>query len=435
MTRESLPTCELRAVKVKRCFSDPLLKVMTFLNEAALEYPEAISFAPGRPLDSLLHVEDHLKKLYRYVAQASETSSKGQIGAWQQLGQYGRTSGMIREVIAKHLELDEGIRVDTDSIVVTVGAQEAMAIVLATLFDGHHDILLASDPTYIGITGLARVLGIRVLPVASSDFGLEAAAVDAAITAASKQGRVRALYDIPDFNNPLGTSLPVATRLELLEVCRKRDVLIIEDNPYGMFAYDGPRAPTLKSLDRSDSVLYIGSFSKTICPGLRLGYLVATQRVFGTRAKLSSVLSQVKSLVTVNTSPLVQAIAAGLLSETGGSLEPIVAPKRRQYHAQRNAMFDALARAFDGTNFGVSWNRPAGGFFMTVRLPFPFGPAELRQCALDHNVVVCPMRFFSLASDRERDVRLSFSCVDPDRIAEGVERFAVFVGRQLEPTS
>src|SRR5207247_1636494 len=160
------------------------------------------------------------------------------------------------------------------------------------------------------------------------DAGLDAAVVEDAIVRAAPRGRVRALYDIPDFNNPLGTTLRLPQRLALIETCRRHGVLIIEDNPYGMFAYDGERLPTLKALDRHGTVLYVGSFSKTLFPGLRVGYLVADQPVAPDGRPLARELSKVKSLLTVNTSAISQSIAAAALLGRGCSLEPIVEPKR-----------------------------------------------------------------------------------------------------------
>jgi (S)-3,5-dihydroxyphenylglycine transaminase len=415
---------EVRTVALKACFSDPLLGVMNFLNEVVSEFPGAISLAPGRPLESLFHVHEHLPAITAFVEDAAVRRHVSPTTIWRDLGQYGRTNGIIHDVVARHLAIDERIIADPTSIIVTVGAQEAMAIVLTGLFESPDDILLVTDPTYIGITGLARILGIRVLPVACGERGLDPDAVEHAIVRGSREGRVRALYDIPDFNNPLGSCLPLDDRLALLEVCDRHGVLVIEDNPYGMFAYDHPRLPTLKALDRAGNVLYIGSFAKTMFPGLRLGYLLADQRTTSGEP-LASALSRVKSLLTVNTSPLVQAVAGGMLLRTGGSLEPMVAPKREAYRQQRNTMLSALHDHF--VNDAVAWNSPAGGFFLTVTLPFEFGPAELRHCASEYGVIVSPMRFFCLGNSGRSQIRLSFSYVDPRTIAAGVERLAHFV--------
>jgi (S)-3,5-dihydroxyphenylglycine transaminase len=423
----SVTSVELRRVELKACFDEPILDVMNFLNEVVTGFPEAISFAPGRPLESLCELERHEAAIERFVADVAQRECVDRARVRRRLGQYSRTNGLLQDLIARQLALDEQIHVDPSTIMVTVGAQEAMAIVLAGLFDAANDILLVSDPTYIGITGLARILGIRVVAVPAGNDGIDPDDVDLAIRRASRNGRVRALYDIPDFNNPLGTSLPVPRRVALLDVCRRHGVLMIEDNAYGMFAYDHPPLPTLKALDRDASVLYIGSFSKTLSPGLRIGYLVANQRVSSTGETLAQALSRVKSLVTVNTPPILQAVVGGLLLESGGSLEPIVAPKRARYREQRTALLTALSEEFAAFGSEITWTTPSGGFFLPLTLPFEFGSAELRRCVVDHGVIACPMRLFSLDYPRLNQVRFAFSYVDPPTIREGIARFARFV--------
>ena len=419
-----------RTVGLKDCFADPLLDVMNFLSEVVDEFPDAISFAPGRPLESLFRVEEHLGAIGRYVGAVAARTSRDPHQVWQDLGQTTRTNGIITEAIAAHLRIDEGIDVPPEAIMVTVGAQEAMAVLAMGLFDPRTDVLLVSDPSYIGFTGLARLLGVRIVPVPAGDGGLDRDVLERAIAAASRTGRARALYDIPDFNNPLGTSMSVADRHRLLDLCERHDLLLLEDNAYGMFAYDGERRPTLKSLDEHGVVIYIGSFSKTLFPGLRLGYLVADQEVSPGGERLARALSRVKSLLTINTPSVLQAAVAAVLFETGGSLEPVVAPKRDRYRCQRDAM---IRRSTLRSPIWVGWwwNTPAGGFFLSVTMPFPFGPDEVRRCAAEYGVIVCPMQFFSLTGARQRQLRLAFSYVDPGRIAAGIAALGGFVRAEL----
>ena len=230
--------------------------------------------------------------------------------------------------------------------------------------------------------------------------------------------------------------MPLAERRALLDLLRAEGVLLFEDNPYGMFSYDGDPMPTLKALDEHGVVVYMGSFSKTLYPGLRAGYLVADQTVVGPagqRTSLAAELSKVKSLTTVTTSPVVQAIVGGLLLDNGGSLRELVRGKIPFYRENRDRMLAALERELGGGvgAMGVRWNRPAGGFFLTLDLPFAFDDDCLRSCARDHGVVVCPMSHFALSPGRERQVRLSFSYVTPEQIDEGIARFAGFVHDRL----
>jgi (S)-3,5-dihydroxyphenylglycine transaminase len=421
-------------IELKSCFGDPLLEVMNFLNEVVLRYPQAVSFAPGRPAERHFDVERSLAQAPVYVAHRAQATGWPPLAVWNDLGQYNKTNGIINDLVARQLELDEGIRVRPESIMITHGCQEAMTVLLLGLFDPVRDTLLVSDPTYIGITGLADILGIEMLPIPTGEEGLDPADVAAAIERVRRGGkRPRALYDIPDFNNPLGTQMPLAARRELLALLHAEGVLLFEDNPYGMFSYDGDPLPTLRALDEPGGVvIYLGSFAKTLYPGLRAGYLIADQEVVaksGQRTSLAAELSKVKSLTTVTTAPVVQAVVGALLLENGGSLRSLVQGKLPFYKGNRDRMVACLDKELGGPAgiAGVRWNRPAGGFFLTVNLPFDFDDACLQACARDYGVIVCPMSYFALTQGRERQVRLSFSYVTEAQIEEGIARFARFV--------
>lgn len=406
---------------------------MNFLNEIVDHYPDAISLAPGRPVEETFEVARTLQGIDGYLRDRSAGGSGAR--ELDRLGQYGRTNGIIREAIARHLEVDEAIGVDADAIVVTVGCQEAMLVLLLALFEPEEDVLLVTCPTYIGITGLADLLGIRVHPLRQGAEGLEPDVLRRGIAEVRATGRrPRALYDIPDFNNPRGSSMPLPARKEILRIAQDEELLIFEDNPYGMFSYDAPPAPTLKSLDSREQVIYLGSFSKTLFPGLRVGYIVADQVVEepgGGALPLAQALSRVKSLTTVNTPPLMQAAVAGVLARHGHSLEPRVREILPVYRERRDAMLGALERSFGADELlqSVSWSRPRGGFFVSVKFPFEFGRDAARECAADFGVICCPMTFFTVGAGCEDEARLSFSYATPEQIEEGVGRLARYAER------
>lgn len=422
-------------ITLKGWLADPLLDVMNFLNEVVHRFPRAVSFAPGRPSERHFDVERSLGAASRWVEARALASGVPARAVWNDIGQYNKTNGVINDLIARQLAADEGISAAPESILVTTGCQEGMAILLLGLIDPAEDALLVSDPAYIGIPGLARILGLTIVPVPTGERGLDPEAVRQAVGEARALGRrPRALYDVPDFNNPLGTRMPLEARRALLDLAREEGMLIWEDNPYGMFSYDGPPLPTLKALDEHGVVIYMGSFSKTLFPGLRLGYLVTDQQVAlpsGKRVPLAAELSKVKSLTTVNTSTVVQAIAGGILLESEGSLRSLVEAKLPFYRGNRDRMLGALEETL-GDLDGVRWNRPEGGFFLTLTLPFDFTDDDLTVCARDYGVIVCPMRFFALTPGRERQVRLSFSYVTEEQIADGIGRFARFVRDRVE---
>jgi (S)-3,5-dihydroxyphenylglycine transaminase len=419
-------------VTTNRALALPHASVMTFLNEVVQAHPTAISFAPGRPAEQFFDIEGALASISHYVDYAARRTGASRTDVLRGLGQYVHTSGVIRELLQRYLATDENIHVAEDAIVVTNGAQEAMVIVLLTLFDPAHDVLLVADPSYIGITGAAALLGIEVHPICHGDNAIDFDALSAAIHQVRATGkRARALYDIPDFHNPRGTVMTLAARHRLLEIAHQEGLVLIEDNPYGILAYDDPPLPTLKALDRERNVVYIGTFSKSLFPGLRLGYVVADQPLASARSRvLAHELSKVKSLTTVNTSPLVQAIVGGILLQHEFSLIELNREKLQLYKRNRDRMLACLARRFGEDEQlapVVTWNAPRGGLFITVTLPFMVDDVRLRICARDYGVIFCPMMSFSLTNGHEQQIRLSFSYVTDEQIERGIESLWRFV--------
>jgi (S)-3,5-dihydroxyphenylglycine transaminase len=405
----------------------PVTSVMNFLNEVTARHPDAISFGPGRP-GAILDVSAGAAWIDRFIDHVCATRGVSRTEAWDSIGQYGATNGIINALVARHLEQDHGVSVDPRAIAITHGAQEAMVLVLCGIFRRDSDVLLVSEPSYIGMSGLARVLGIDTVPVRCDDDGLDLDALARAIGDVKRAGKhPRALYDIPDFHNPLGSSLPHSRRRALLDIAERERLLVIEDNPYGLFAYDEEPAPPLKALDTGGAVIYLGTFSKTMFPSVRVGYLVADQPL--DRGYLAEELSKVKSLITVNTSQMSQALAGGILLESDCALKALVQPRLARYRSNRDVLLAALQRELGADARlarSVSWSRPRGGFFLTMTLPFACTDPEVEACAAEHGVIFCPVRWFA-SSGREDQIRLSFSSVTHAQIDEGVARLARYV--------
>ena len=414
--------------------SDPLLDAMNFLNEVTQRFPHAVSFAPGRPYEGLFDVaaiERHLKTYTTYLSQElGQTEEQVKTALFQ----YGRTNGQIHALIARTLENDEGIRIAPEAVVVTVGCQEGMLLALRALFADQDDVLLVNSPCYVGATGAARLLDIPVEPVREGPDGLDpeqVAATAARLRAAGK--RPRALYLVPDFGNPSGVSLGVAARHRLLEVAAEQDLLILEDNPYGFFVREGEPRPTLKSLDRDRRVIHLGSFAKTAFPGARVGYLLADQEVAGPdgrRSLLAEELSKIKSMTTVNTPALSQAVIGGLLIESGFRLRETNSAAIAFYRRNLDTLLRQLELYLPEDRreaLGLSWNRPDGGFFLTVNVRFRADNDALERSARDYGVLWTPMDSFYPGGGGERQLRLSCSYVNVDQIEDGVRRFADFV--------
>ncbi len=407
---------------------------MTFLNEITSRYPQAISFAPGRPSEHLFAHDRIADYLASYIEYLRDTCGYSVDQVRTALFQYGRTKGQIHELIASTLANDEGIKAVPDALVVTVGAQEGMLLTLRALFAGPADVLLVSSPCYVGITGAARLLDIEVVPVPEASDGPDASAVrEAARRARAAAKRPRAFYVVPDCANPSGLSMPVHARERLLEVAGAEDLLIIEDNPYGFFSRDTVPRPTLKSLDRGRTVIYLGSFAKTCFPGARLGYVIADQEVVGedgTRGLLADELAKVKSMTTVNTPSLSQAVIGGMLVTHGCRLRAANTAAISFYRSNMQTLLGELERHFPPpvrARLGLRWNAPGGGFFVVMTVPFLADEKALERSARDHGVLWTPMGSFYLDGGGDHQLRLSCSYVSAKQITEGVRCLADFI--------
>lgn len=426
---------DLRVAELHGALGDPALNSMNFLNEVSIRFPAAISLAAGRPCEDFLEVED-VHRYLRVFTDHLRGLGHDEASVRRTLLQYGRTKGIVHELVARNLRVDEGITADPESIVVTVGCQEAMFLVLRALRMDERDVVLAVSPTYVGLTGAARLVDMPVLPVDGGVGGVDFDDLDRQLAAAREAGlRPRALYLVPDFANPSGLSLDLAARRRLLAVADAADILLLEDNPYGLFHGDSERLPTLKSLDTQRKVVYLGSFAKTGLPGARVGYLVADQRVVesdGGVTFLADQLSKIKSMLTVNTSPITQAVVGGKLIEHGGSLVAANERERATYAERLERLVSGLATRFDGYGRDtVSWTVPAGGFFVVVNVPFPVDDELLTRSARDYGVLWTPMHHFYDNRAAVRALRLSCSVATPAQIETGLDRLALLLKDEL----
>jgi (S)-3,5-dihydroxyphenylglycine transaminase len=422
----------LRMTDLHAGVADPIMDTMNFLNEITLNYPEAISFAPGRPYDGFFDTEQIFTHLRRYLDHlADQGHSPAQVRS--AVFQYGPSAGLIRDILADSLRADEGIDVSPESIVVTVGCQEAMFLALRALMSGPDDVLLVSSPCYVGITGAARLLDAEVVAVREREGGLSCADLEAAILAERVRGRrPRAVYVIPDHSNPSGATIPLDVRHQLLELAERLDVLIIEDSPYRLVS-PGAQVPTLKSLDRGRRVIHLGSYAKSLFPGARVGYAVADQPVLkpdGTTGLLADELAKIKSMITVNTSALSQAAVAGALLASGGRVSELNKETAAYYGETMRLTLRGLEREFPAerrARLGVSWNAPSGGFFLTLQVAFKADNAALGRCAQNFGVIWTPMSYFHPEGGGDHTIRLSTSYLTSSDVEEGLRRLAEFI--------
>ncbi|MDG9716064.1 PLP-dependent aminotransferase family protein [Streptomyces sp. DH24] len=428
---EAPPGARLHAGELHTSVSDPVLTSMTLLNEIAGRFPDAVSFAAGRPYEGFYEVD----ALGRYLA-AFERHLRDELGldpeaVRRTFFQYGRTKGVIHQLIARHLETDERLAVAPESLLVTTGCQEAMVLVLRALRTDARDVIFAAYPAYVGFLGATRLVDMPVRSVREGPDGIDVTDLAEKIRRARADGlRPRACYVVPDFANPSGATMPEANRRELLELAEREDILLLEDNPYSLFHAGGARLPTLKSLDTGQRVVYFGSFAKTAFAGARVGYVVADQPVVGA-GLFADELAKLKSMLTLNTSTVAQAVVGGFLLENDCSVERATVREARVYRENLRAVLGALQERFGARapmgGSGVSWNTPKGGMFTVVTLPFRADDAMLEYSADRFGVLWTPMHHFYAGQGGFHQIRLSFSVLTPDRIRVGIDRLAALV--------
>ena len=391
-----------------------------FLNEVMARYPRAISFAPGAPLLDGITRE-------RLIAAVDEVAARSSARApgWDALFQYGPSQGIINADLARALSATGALTVGESDITITVGAQEGFILVLRALELHRSGTLGIVAPAFAGIRGAATFMGARTVDVLEGPEGVTAADLEAACARAEALGEpLRALYVAPDFANRSGTVIPRRARLELLRAARERQVLLIEDTTYGFTDPDVP--PCLKALDEHGVVIQVGTFAKVCFPGARVGYVVADQPWQG--STLATWLATLKNTTTVNTSPLNQAMVAGLVLSDPAALAERERVLAQAYRDKRNLLLAALDDEFpDATDLGLSWNRPTGGFFVVMQTRRELDHAALQRCAARHGVLWTPMRDFYAGQHGDQQLRLSCSHVPTDRISEGVRRLGGFL--------
>src|ERR671917_2433527 len=296
-----------------------------------------------------------------------------------------------------------------------------MALDMVTrIFCDPDDVVLAEAPSYVGALTTFASYQAQVVHVAMDDDGLVPDALRSALSALRVQGRTpKFLYTVPNFHNPAGVTLAVSRRAEILEICAERDVLVIEDNPYGLLGFEGQTYPAMRSAE-SENVVYLGSFSKTFAPGLRVGWALAPHAV---REKL--VLAA--EAATLCPPAFTQAVVSRYLSahDWKGQIKAY----REAYRERRDATLAALEQHLPD---GCRWTVPDGGFYVWVTVPDGLDTKAMLPRAVTARVAYVPGTAFYADAFGSRQLRLSFCHPPPERIREGVRRFAAVLAGELD---
>ncbi|MEV5573631.1 PLP-dependent aminotransferase family protein [Spirillospora sp. NPDC052269] len=375
---------------------------------AVASRPEVVSLAGGMPYVSALPLDEFGGMVGELIARNGAEAL-----------QYASAQGdpRLREQICDVMAL-EGVQACADDVIVTVGAQQALDLV-TRIFVNPGDVILAEGPSYVGALGTFASYQADVVHVAMDEGGLVPEALEETLVRLRREGRtVKFLYTVPTFQNPAGVTLTAERRTRLLELAAEHDILIIEDNPYGLLGFDGEPMRALRA-DDSERVIYLGTFSKTIASGLRVGWALAPHAV---RAKL---VLAAESAVLCHSSFSQLAVREYLSTQ----------PWREQikefcqlYRERRDAMLDALDTLMPE---GCTWTRPAGGFFVWLTLPEGLDAKAMAPRAIAERVAYVPGTGFYADGNGRRDMRISYCYPEPDRIREGVRRLAGVIENEL----
>ncbi len=375
---------------------------------AVASRPEVVSLAGGMPYVSALPAE--------LVAAAAERTVRdhGAVAL-----QYGSGQGIprLREQILDVMAL-EGIRTGVDDVVVTTGSQHALEL-MAKLFLDPGDVVIAEGPSYVTAITVFRSFQAEVAHVAMDADGLVPSALEETIARLRAEGRrIKFLYTVPSFHNPMGVTLSGARRAAVLEIARANDVLVVEDNPYGLLWFDRPPPQAMRSVEE-DGVVYLGTFSKTLAPGLRVGWVVAPHAI---REKL--VLAN--EAAVLSPSSFSQTVISEYLSASDwrGQIDTF----RGVYRERRDAMLSALREHLPT----LDWTVPDGGFYIWLSLPEGLDSKSMLPRAVTELVAYTPgTAFFGNGEGRDA-VRLSFCYPTADFIREGVRRLSKVIEGELQ---
>src|SRR3954451_925595 len=371
--------------------------------------PEVISLATGLPDTTTFPAEDFAWLMARVAVDSSAAAL-----------QYGPTDGLedVRRCIVEVMAA-EGTVVETDDIMVTTGGQQVIDLVCRAFLDPG-DVVVAEAPTYPGAVPCFTSFQAQVEQVAMDDDGMRIDVLEATLARLRQEGRTpKFIYTIPNFHNPRGVTMSEDRRRALVKIAADQELVILEDNPYGLLRYEGDPLPTLYSLDGGRYVIYLGTFSKILSAGLRLGWTAAPGPILES-------MNLGKQAADLCSSPLTQYFVASYFQHR--DWKTYLTTLRALYRRRRDVMLAALEEFLPAE---AEWTRPEGGLFIWARLPDYIDTTDLLARALREHVAFVPGRAAYLDGRGCSEMRLNFSGVNEDEIREGVRRIGKVVAEQV----
>ena len=376
---------------------------------AVASRPEIVSLAGGMPNLSALPMGMMADVVHNLI------STNG-----AEALQYGSGQGhpKLREQICDVMAL-EGIRANADDIVVTTGSQQALDLI-SRIFIDPGDVVLVEAPSYVGALGTFHQYEASVVHVELDSNGMVPEALRQAIKSVRAEGRkIKFLYLIPNYQNPSGVLLPADRRTEILEICRKEEIFVVEDNPYGLLGFDRPSPNAMRAED-SENVIYLGSFSKTISPGLRVGWALVPPSL-----KEKLVIASESSILCP--SNFTQLTISNYLADQPWRDQ--IASFCNLYKVRRDAMLESLTEHFPAS---ATWTKPGGGFYVWVTLPPEIDTKAMMPKAIVAKVAYVPGTAFYADGLGSWAMRLSYCYPTPERIREGVKALGGVIKQEIE---
>ncbi len=368
--------------------------------------PEIISFAGGLPAPELFPVEK-IKEATDIVLEE----------AGRQALQYGITEGYpkLREQIAERIYAKNGIKTDIENITLVAGSQQGLDFI-GKMFIDPGDVVLMESPSYLGAINAFQPYSPTYAEVPTDDNGLIMEELEKILATTD---RVKLIYVIPDFQNPSGRTWPLERRKKFMEIITRYEIPVIEDNPYGELRYSGDFLPSLKSMDTKGLVLYLGTFSKILAPGYRIGWICAHERYL---EKLN-LIAQAAVLQTATISPMIISKYMEL-----NDLDAHVAEIRAVYKHRCDVMIGAMKEYFPPE---AKFTIPDGGLFTWVELPDYIDTKKMAAEAIEQKVAYVPGAGFFPNGGNDHCMRLNYSCMPDERIVEGIKRLAQVIKNNL----
>ena len=368
--------------------------------------PEIISFAGGLPAPELFPVEEMQAAIDAVMKEGGKSAM-----------QYGTTEGAprLREQIADRLLAKNNIRTDIKNILMTAGSQQGLDYA-ARLFVNPGDVIIMESPSYLGAINAFKLSQPNFVEVPTDENGMIMEELEKVLATTPN---VKLIYVIPDFQNPSGRTWPLERRKKFMEIINKYEIPVLEDNPYGELRYKGEYQPALKSMDEKGLVIYLGTFSKILAPGLRLGWIVANDEYINK-------FNLIAQAAVLQTSTFNIAVVSKYIDMF--DLDKHVAEIRETYKHRCALMVDSMKKYFPA---GVKFTDPDGGLFTWAELPEYINTKEMATQALAEKVAYVPGAGFFPNGGNDHCMRLNYSCMPDERIIEGIKRLGKVIESNL----